>query len=168
MSEKTFVWGIAVFTIILIGGAVVLLGSSAKSDIAKNSQAKSEVSHKNFDFGKIAYSGGNVQHAFPIKNAGKQELKISNMKTSCMCTTAFLQTKKEKGPSFGMPGHANPSSSWVGTLRPGEEGKIVVVFDPTAHGPEGVGPLSRLISFETSDPNSSYVEFSINGVVIKD
>lgn len=168
MSEKTFFWGIAVFTIILIGGAVVLVGGSAKSNIVKNSQAKSEVSHSNFDFGKIAYSGGNVQHAFPVKNVGKQELKIFKMKTSCMCTTAYLKTNKETGPSFGMPGHASPNSNWAGTLRPGEEGSVVVVFDPTAHGPEGVGPLSRLISFETNDPNSSYVEFSINGVVAKD
>ncbi|MBI2190325.1 MAG: DUF1573 domain-containing protein, partial [Candidatus Levybacteria bacterium] len=116
----------------------------------------------------ISYSGGNVKHSFPVKNVGKSEMKIFNMKTSCMCTTAYLKTNKETGPSFGMPGHASPNSSWVGTLRPGEEGSIVVVFDPTAHGPEGIGPLSRLISFETNDPNSSYVEFSIQGVVVKD
>ncbi|MBI3069746.1 MAG: DUF1573 domain-containing protein [Candidatus Levybacteria bacterium] len=168
MSEKTFIWGIAVFTIILIGGAVVILGNSSKANIAKNSQAKSEVSHTNFDFKSISYSGGNVKHSFPVKNVGKSEMKIFNMKTSCMCTTAYLKTNKETGPSFGMPGHASPNSSWVGTLRPGEEGSIVVVFDPTAHGPEGIGPLSRLISFETNDPNSSYVEFSIQGVVVKD
>lgn len=168
--DKKIIIAVVVITLGILGGAVMLLGKSSststKANLEKTTGAKVETKETSFDFKDISYNGGNVEHAFPIKNSGDKDLKIANLVTSCMCTKVYMKTSKEKSPEFGMKGH-EASSNWTGTLTPGEEGQIVAVFDPTAHGPQGVGPVARLVSFESNDPDHPYVEFNFNGTVIK-
>ncbi len=170
MNNKRVLIGIiAAAAIVLFGGVVLLSNSSAgpaKGNLEKVAGAKVESVETNFDFKDIPYSGGNAVHEFKIKNTGDKDLKVGNMATSCMCTKVYLKTELGNGPEFGMKGHSS-SSDWTGTLSPGKEGSIVAVFDPTAHGPQGVGPMSRFISFETNDPDHPYVEFSFSGNVVK-
>ena len=145
----------------------MILGKSpSKASLEKTAGTKLQTSETNFDFKDVPYSGGNVQHGFPIKNIGDKELKIANLATSCMCTRVFLKNGKGDGPQFGMKGHESVSE-WMGVLSPGEEGQIVAIFDPTAHGPQGVGPISRAVSFETNDPDHPYVELGFKGTVVK-
>ncbi|MBI4037038.1 DUF1573 domain-containing protein [Candidatus Daviesbacteria bacterium] len=168
--DKKIIIAAVVITLLVLGGAVVLLGKSSststKASLEKIAGAKVEAKETSFDFKDVPYSGGNVEHAFPIKNSGDKDLKIANLVTSCMCTKVYMKTSKEKSPEFGMKGH-EAASNWTGTLTPGEEGQVVAVFDPTAHGPQGVGPISRLVSFETNDPDHPYMEFGFSGTVIK-
>lgn len=169
MSDKKIIIGIVAITVAVIVGAVTFLGNSSsptKADLAKTAGAKVETIETKFDFQNIPYSGGNVEHVFPIKNIGDKDLKIANLATSCMCTKVYMKVGQDKSPEFGMPGH-NTASDWTGTLAPGQEGQIVAVFDPTAHGPQGVGPIDRLVSFESNDPDHPYVEFNFKGVVVK-
>lgn len=167
MSEKKVLIGILVATFLILGGAVMLLGqTSSGTNLEKTAGAKVETSEASFDFKDINYLGGNVEHSFLIKNIGDKELKIANMSTSCMCTTVYLKTAAGKSPGFGMKGHS-ASSDWTGNLAPGESGEVVAVFDPTAHGPSGVGPIDRIVSLETNDPDRPYVEFSFKGNVLK-
>lgn len=153
-------------TIILIAGVIFLGNSPTKEKLESVAGVRVEVVQQSYDFKDISYSGGNAVYEFPIKNNGEKELVIANMSTSCMCTTVALKTAGLTSPEFGMAGHS-PVSSWKGTVKPGEDAKIVVTFDPTAHGPSGVGPVSRFISFETNDPDHPYVELSIIGNVVK-
>lgn len=164
--DKKIIVGLAVFTILIIGGAIVYSNSTSKAAVEKTAGAKIATFESSFDFKNISYDGGNVSHSFKIKNTGTKDLTIANLATSCMCTTVYFQTKEMKSPSFGMPGHSS-QSSWKGALKPNEEGQIVAVFDPTAHGPSGVGPVSRFVSLETNDPDKPYLEFSISGTVVK-
>lgn len=169
MNTKVIV-GIIIATVVILVGAVLILGnsstSSPKAALEKLPGAKVEVTEVNFDFKDIPYSGGNVTHEFKIKNTGDKELKIANMATSCMCTEVYLKTESGESPRFGMQGHS-PASDWTGVLAPGQEGQVVAVFDPTAHGPSGVGPMSRILSLETNDPDHPYMEFTFSGNVIK-
>lgn len=169
MNTKVII-SIIVATAIVLVGAVILLGNStpgsSKAVLGKIAGTKIEALETNFDFKDIPYSGGNAIHEFKVKNTGDQELVIANMASSCMCTKVYLQTKSGNGPEFGMKGHST-ASDWKGSLAPGAEGLVVVVFDPTAHGPEGVGPISRLVSFETNDPDRPYMEFAFSGNVVK-
>lgn len=142
-------------------------GQTQKASVEKTTGAKVQTFESSFDFKDVKYSGGNVKHEFKIKNPGTSDLTIANMATSCMCTTVYLKVGDKKGPAFGMNGHSS-ESGWTGVLKPGEEGQVVTVFDPTAHGPAGVGPISRIVSFETNDPDRPYVEFSFSGNVVKD
>lgn len=165
--DKKFIIGIALFTIVILGGGIYYsTNSPSKAAVEKTNGAKIQIFEENFDFKDIKYDAGNAKHPFKIKNNGTKDLTIANMATSCMCTKVYLQTKKEKSPEFGMKGHAS-ESSWTGIIKSGEEAQIFADFDPTAHGPSGVGPVSRLVSFETNDPDKPYVEFSFKGTVVK-
>ena len=54
-----------------------------------------------------------------------------------------------------------------GVVKPGETADINVVFDPMFHGPQGTGPITRLVSFNTNDSSNRTVEFKLTGNVIR-
>src|SRR3989344_3659185 len=166
--DKKFLLIIALIMAVVLSGGVFLFSNSGGSAarIEKTLGAQIQIPHKDFDFKDIKYNGGNVTHAYPIKNNGSKELVLANLSTSCMCTQVYLKKGEEKSPSFGMKGHTS-ASDWKGVLKPKEEAEVVTVFDPTAHGPQGIGPISRLVSFETNDPQNPYIESSFNAVVVK-
>lgn len=168
--NKWFLIGVLVFTVAVIGAAVIISGSGSPSDakavLEQTNGSKIAIDHMQKTVGNIPYSGGILYHSFPIQNTGTKDLKIANLGTSCHCTKAFLRIGKTDGPEFGMKGSSVPSN-WTGILKPGEKGEIIAAFDPAFHGPAGIGSVTRIISFETNDPNHSYVEVSFDGVVIK-
>lgn len=168
MSEKKIIIAVLAVTVLIIGGAVLALsGSQAKkAALEKTVGAKIQISEESFDFKDIPYSGGNVEHGFMVKNIGDKKLEIANLATSCACSKVFLRAKNGDGPKAGMKGMSAPTD-WKGSLEPGEEGQVVAVFDPAYHGPQGVGPISRIVSFETNDPDRPYVELSFSGRVVK-
>lgn len=168
MTDKKILISIAIITLVILGGAVVFLSqstSSSKAVIQKIVGAKIETPETNFDFKDIPFSGGDAIHEFKIKNIGDKPLSIANMATSCHCTKVYFKNSKGKSQRFEMKGSV--PSDWVGTLAPGEEGQVVSDFDPTFHGPQGVGPISRIVSFETNDPDHPYVELNFSGNVVK-
>ncbi|MCL4387374.1 DUF1573 domain-containing protein [Patescibacteria group bacterium] len=168
MGEKKIIIGFILITaLILIGGLFFVGNSPAKTTVEKTVGAKIETPENNFDFKNIPYSGGFAIHVYPVKNTGTKDLRIANLATSCMCTKVYFKSKDVESPKYGMKSHASGSADWSGTLKSGESGQIIAVFDPTAHGPQGVGPISRQVSFETNDPDHPYVEFSFEGTVVK-
>ncbi len=165
--DKKVIIGILIFTALIIVGAILFSqNSSSKTNLQKTAGASVQTLETSFDFKDIPYGGGKAKHSFKVKNIGSKDLTVANLSTSCMCTDVYLQTKNGHGPEFGMKGMAN-ASSWTGILKPNEEGQVIAVFDPAFHGPSGVGPISRLVSFETNDPDHPYDEFAFNGVVVK-
>ena len=167
--DKKFLIFLAILTIGIVGGAIFLVGSSStntKAVVSKTQGAKISIDHNFKTVGDIGYSKGILYHTFPIKNTGNKDLEIANMASSCMCTKVFLKVEGKNGPEFGMKGMSAPSS-WKGILKPGEKGEIVAAFDPTYHGPQGIGKVSRTASFETNDPANPYVELSFEGEVVK-
>ena len=54
------------------------------------------------------------------------------------------------GP-FGMEGHGGPIPTINEELPANQEVQVEVMFDPAAHGPAGVGPITRNVILETSD-----------------
>lgn len=167
MSEKAIIIGVVILTVFIIGGGIFFLSNSpTKAVLQKTVGARIETPQTSFDFKNVPYNGGFAKHSFTIKNIGDKELQIANLATSCTCTKVFYKKGKEESPYFSMKGHSG-ESSWTGVLKPKEKAELVIVFDPTAHGPQGVGPIERIISFETNDPDKPYVEFSFKGVVVR-
>lgn len=165
--DKRILLIISLLTAVALFGGVFLFSSSGgPAKVEKTSGAQIQTFHKDFDFKNIKYDGGKATHAFPIRNNGSKDLVLANLSTSCMCTQVYFKKGEEKSPFFGMKGHT-AVSDWKGALKPKEEAEVVVIFDPTAHGPQGIGPVSRLVSFETNDPQNPYVEFSFSAVVVK-
>jgi len=166
-----------VLAIIVIGSLIFVLKakSSNQPKTVKDDQVsqaseenqgepKLEYNKEEFKFGTISMKKGNVKHLFPIKNTGSGNLKISKMATSCMCTTAQLIVGEKKSPLVQMHDGA---AAWTEELKPGQEGQIEVVFDPAAHGPEGVGEIMRVISFESNDPANKKVELHFSANVVR-
>ncbi len=102
-------------------------------------QPKVQVINPLYDFG-TALEGKMVEHTFKIKNAGKGELIIRGMKTSCGCTAA-TPTKNH--------------------LAPGEETDISVGFD--THFQKG--HQVRTITAFTNDPDTPQAIMTMQGIV---
>ncbi|OGY08240.1 MAG: hypothetical protein A2782_00480 [Candidatus Blackburnbacteria bacterium RIFCSPHIGHO2_01_FULL_43_15b] len=163
MSKKF--WVFIVLTFVVIGGLVYYVGANppGAAEIAKVENAKIEIPETKFSFGDIPFKGGLARHSFKIKNIGTSEITIGNLTTSCMCTKAYFQNGQEKSPEMVM----GTRSAWTGKLAAGQEGEVVAIFDPAYHGPQGVGPISRVVSFETNDPAHSAVELIFDGNVVR-
>ncbi|OGC92885.1 hypothetical protein A3D85_00950 [Candidatus Amesbacteria bacterium RIFCSPHIGHO2_02_FULL_47_9] len=163
MNLKVILIG-GLITVLIIAGAIVVMSRAPNAvKLEKSDSGQFFTDHASYDWGEIDYGGGVANHVFEIKNSGSKPLKLANVKTSCMCTTAKLIVKSGNSPIFRM----HQVSDWQGTLEPGETAQLEVNFDPTFHGPSGTGPIERIISVETSDPAKSNIEFNLKGVVIK-
>ena len=165
MNDKKIIIGIILFTVLLLVGGIVLLSGSGSTSatITTSQNAKATVDQRNFDWGQINMKGGNVSKTFTIKNTGTDTLKLTKIKTSCHCTKAQGKINNTSSPYFGM----NNVLSWIGEVSPGQEAQLEVIFDPAYHGPQGVGPINRLVAVETNDKSNSRIEFSLTGTVFK-
>ncbi len=106
-----------------------------------------------YNFGTISQSKDIINTIFTIKNDGKSDLIIDNMKSSCHCTTASIIYNDIEGPRFGMLGmHDNPTD-WQISIKPGETAQLKVYYDPNAHG-EFRGLATRTIDISSNDPVS--------------
>lgn len=77
-------------------------------------EPKFEFEEMNWDFGEIN-EGDRVEHTFKFKNVGNDDLVISNVTSSCGCTSPDWPRKP---------------------IKPGEESKIIVEFN--SQGKSGV------------------------------
>lgn len=116
---------------------------------------KVEIQEKRYDFGKISLSDV-VKHDFKIKNTGKNPLIITDLMTSCHCTTVVLKVaEKSDSPTFGM----HSEDSWQGEIPPETEGVLEVTYEPAKHPARG--SVSRVITFTSNDPGNPTVQLEI-------
>lgn len=167
-SWKKIIWPAALILIFLV---LLIVLAGPKKDAEKAAAGGNRLTaslinlaaeEKSFDFGRISMAAGNVSHSFGIKNNGAEPINISKIYTSCMCTTARLETMEGQTPFFGMPGHGF-TPKIKREIKAGEEAVIEVIFDPAAHGPAGVGPISRFVYLESGEGKP--FEFSFSAVV---
>ena len=165
MNDKKTLLIIILFTIIIFVGAVFVLSSGSTSSNVKASEfAKAyTVDPTSFDWGNIPYEGEKATKNFTIKNEGSDTLKLFNVRTSCHCTIARVSINRIESQNFGMSG----ISSWVGEVPAGKEAKLIVIFDQTYHGPQGIGPITRFVSLETNDKATPELTFTLTGNVVK-
>lgn len=130
-------------------------GISSQESDSTNSGSSSKgattlvAADKLYDFGAISMANGNVSRVFKVKNTGAGEVTVNKLYTSCMCTSASITAAAGKKGPFSMPGHGVVPKIDV-PIKPDEEFEVEVTFDPTAHGPAGVGRIERQILLENS------------------
>ena len=115
-----------------------------------------------YDFGTISMANGKVDHVFQIANPTGQPITISNLQTSCMCTTAYIVNGSDRQGPYGMPGMGYITSANTVVPAHGAQG-IDVVFDPAAHGPAGVGNIDRTI--DVTEAGGGTLQLEIKAVV---
>lgn len=159
-----FLIGIVLGTLLILGGAIYF-GSKigASTQITSIEEVSVNTDANTHDWGEIDINGGIVSKSFLISNGSDSVLKLYQVKTSCMCTTAQLKTSSVTSPKFKM----HEKSSFVVEVPPGETAELIVEFDPAFHGPSGVGPISRTITMSTNDSKNPTISFQLAANVVK-
>ena len=166
MKDLKFIIGITLITLLLVGGGVVLLGGNSESSTEVASEVLGiETNPTFYDLGKVTINGGIVTKEYSIKNTTNSFIKLKKVATSCMCTTASVLISGEETKYFGMEGHGDANPPVNIEIESGEEGKVLVKFDPAAHGPQGVGPFNRVVYLTFSDP-AGIKELTFSGTVV--
>lgn len=142
-------------TVVVIGAlAAIILIKPAPTPVAATGDSGTLVAETTkYEFGRVPLMGGLVRTTYRIRNAGTEPVTITSVYTSCMCTTAIIRTAEATEGPFGMPGHGVRRNVNL-ALAGGESAEVEAVFDPAAHGPAGVGPISRsvIIGSTAGDP----------------
>ncbi len=160
----SFLIGIVVVTVLILGGAVYFgTKMGATTQVSADTQVETQIGETKYDWGTIDINGGIVSKSFTIENSGTTPLKLYDVKTSCMCTTAQLKTASNSSKKFGM--HEKNRS--VFEVAPGESAEVLVEFDPLFHGPSGVGPISRTVTMNTNDASRPTLSFQLSANVVK-
>ena len=168
MKDSKILIGIALVTLLLVGGGAVLLGGKSEGSTQVASEVLGIETNPNYyDLGGVPINGGIVTKEYSFKNITGNSLKLKKVATSCMCTTASVQIGGEITKFFGMEGHGDANPPVNIEIGGGEEGKVVVNFDPAAHGPQGTGPFNRVVYLTFSDP-AGVKELTFNGTVVSD
>lgn len=159
-----YLWaaGLGVFAVI---GIVLMANAGSQSQSVEG--AHLQVSETAWDIGNVAMSEGVNTKTVEITNDRAVAVTVIRMETSCMCTTAqLIHADGSESGIKGMVGHGiTPSLSE--TIQPGETVKLLVRFDPNAHGPDATGPIQRSISIETNSKTQSKIQLKFSGNVIK-
>ncbi len=116
----------------------------------------------NHDIGNVDIMAGTVLHSFALGNGGVDDLGLQGIYTSCPCTKARIELpdgslSRQFGRSF--------PEDWSRVIRPGETFKVIVEFDPLAHGANEEGPFVRDIFLITSAPPDG--EVSTTSTIVK-
>jgi len=163
MSIKMII-GFILAIVILIGGSYALLSiSNTTSTIEASSKVQATItSEPSHDWETIGINDGKVSATYTIKNEGTEPLKLFNISTSCMCTTAQVKVGNETSPTFGM----HTDSQYVSSVPAGETAEVIATFDPAFHGPSGIGSIVRQIMVETNDKSNPQLVFTAEANVV--
>ncbi len=131
--------------------------NSNKNEISQVSSAISVVENS-YDFGDIDIFGGKVETVYTLKNEGTEDVVITSGYTSCMCTEGIVGDL-----TFGM--HGNSGNEVV--IPAGGTETLRAIFDPLAHGPEGIGPIKRELFLETNSTATPEIKVTFSGNVTK-
>lgn len=163
-QDTKVILGIILATAVVIVGGIFLLTVTLREETL-GEVAGVEANPSFYDLGEVAINAGVVTREYAVKNATERSLKLKKIATSCMCTTAQVLLGEKATAFFGMehPTDKNPPVNLE--LASGEAARVVVNFDPAAHGPEGLGPFERVVWLTFSDP-AGIKELKLFGTVV--
>ncbi|OGY24348.1 MAG: hypothetical protein A2172_00595 [Candidatus Woykebacteria bacterium RBG_13_40_15] len=156
--------GIIGFFVLLLLGSLIFLFSSAKENktvtYSKSDaeRPKLQIEKTNIDLGRIKVADKKIS-VIKLKNVGSKPLQITNVFTSCDCTSAQLVINGQESPVFSM--HENPT--WVGELQPNAEATLKAIYEPYKMPVHGA--VERTIYFKTNDPDKTDVQIQMKANV---
>lgn len=116
-----------------------------------------------YNLGKVSKNKGELELKVKVQNKGNEVLKITDLKTSCACTTVRLKTENFETPAFGVK---EVKSEREANLAPQEEGELIIVTDlnhPHVH----LGQMLRIIDIKSNDPVYSLVKVEIEAEIVE-
>ena len=146
---------------LLATGACEEARTLSDSELPESSLKADRAEH---DFGRILIDGGKVETVFSIVNEAPADVQLLSVATSCGCTEAVAEfADGSTVGSFELPldGQENDAGRAV---QAGEGFKVRVVFDPAAHGPDGIGQLMREVILATRGAGQTRLVITANVV----
>lgn len=153
-----YILGIIVVLITASLFFIANIQNDKKTEENKQTASLISVDKSFYDFGDIDIFGGKVSADFLLKNEGNEDVKIVSGITSCACTEGQIGDMK-----FGMHGQTGGKV----IIPAGGQEKLTAIFDPLAHGPDGVGKISRQLMLKTNSTETPEIEVRLNGNVVK-
>lgn len=159
--------GILLFSFVFIGGAYFVISSGEKPQvpiISYSEQDKNkpiaEALETSYDMGTIKVSD-TKEKEFTIKNTGTKTLLLSEISSSCGCTSAQIIYKGTLSKAFSM----HSQSDYVAQIEPNTSANVKVVYMPFTMPVYGV--VERQVFMNTNDPSKPKLEFKIKANVQK-
>jgi hypothetical protein len=150
---------------LLVAGGYLIAGQRRGTDTASGGAPALTVTPAVYDMGLVSQAAGVVTFEMALGNTGNGDLIISEMETSCGCTRAAVVLDGRPGPWFGMRGHGEWPAGWSARLRAGQQAKLLVQYDPDAHGIYR-GPIDRTILITSNDPRQRRAEVRLAGTQV--
>ncbi|MDP3980384.1 MAG: DUF1573 domain-containing protein [Chlamydiota bacterium] len=156
-------------------GYEVLMDRSKEQEVkayAKRAAAKDSpkivIENPRHNFGTIRQVDGVVVTAFNIKNKGRSDLVITELDTSCGCTSASLVYRGQKSPAFSMSMHGKNPKDFKLKIPPGDTAILEVSYDPNAHGKQEKPEIKtiREVYIMSNDPVDFYQKVKVELVQI--
>ena len=164
-SKKMFLV-LAGIVIILIG--VKALSSDASPQVDTAVDGSLTFSQTTWDLGDVSMQGGVNTKEIAFTNDSSAPITVTQLETSCMCTTVqIVHADGSKSGLKGMVGHGGGVAALSETIDAGETATLLVNFDPNAHGPSAIGPITRTVMLHTNSQQQPETELMFSGNVIK-
>lgn len=159
--------GIVLFSFVFIGGAYFVISSGEKPQVpivSYSTQDKNkpiiEAAETSYDMGTIKVSD-TKEKEFIVKNTGTKPLLLSEISSSCGCTSAQIIYKGIPSKTFSM----HLQSDYVAQIDPNTSAVVKVVYMPFTMPVYGI--VERQVFMSTNDPNKPKLEFRIKANVQK-
>ena len=158
-SDAKVIIGAIVASVVIIAGAVFLLGND-KSPKRESLGAATMTIDKTFeDFGDMKADEEKTA-TFTITNTSDAILRIWNVSTSCDCTFATVVIGGVASGEFNMPAHMIASlKNWIGEVPAKQTATLNVTYKPKIMPVTGI--VTRQTRFATNDPKNAEVEVSV-------
>ena len=169
MNKETKVLiSVVIITFLAIFGFAFLVGKANPPNVSvvSGDDIGLVLSPSFYDVGDVPIEGGNVVKKYEVKNSTDETIRLKKIATSCMCTKAKVKVNDNETKEFGMEGHGDSNPPVNMDIPPGVTAKVTAIFDPAAHGPQGVGAFDRIVYLTFSDPGG-VVELKFNGTVVR-
>lgn len=164
---KTAIWIVigSLITLGFLGGAYFILVSGQNPapslvnySVTDNEKPTAFVASSVSDLGKMKVSD-EKSAVFTIKNTGSKPLQLSNISSSCNCTFVKVIIDNKESDLFGM----HNVSNFAGEIKPGEIGKIKVIYRPFVM--PVYGEIEREAYITTNDPGNQKLIFKVKANV---
>lgn len=163
-TDTKVIIGSLVVSVLIIVGAVVVLGKDNSPKRESLGTAAMTIDKKEEDFGNMKTDDERAG-TFTIINTSGTTLRLWGIATSCDCTFANITIQGKKTGEFNMAMHMGAQlKNWIGEVPAGEKAVLEVVYRPKIMPVSG--PVSRQIRFSTNDPKNPEVEVSVKANVL--
>ena len=163
-TDTKIVLGAIVASVLIIGGATVVLGNDKSPKRESLGTATMTIDKTSVDFGTMR-ADEERSATFTLTNTSDATLRIWNVATSCDCTFATVTIGEKSYGEFNMSMHMGKElQNWIGEVGAGQTATLSVIYRPKVM--PVTGPVTRQVTFATNDPKNPEVEVSVSANVL--